>query len=132
MKRKTFLITTTVAALAVISIPAVRYYNKRSRSYDPLIMPNDLSRFCDEKTIREIGISYRNITPAENEKKRLTELLLTDDDGKVITGSDKEKVMDLIDKKTLKDFSDYNKIQVINGWVISTTEARQCALFSLT
>ncbi|MEP7255325.1 MAG: hypothetical protein ABI666_06085 [Ferruginibacter sp.] len=132
MKRKTFILTTTVAALAVVSIPVVRYYNKRSGSYNPLTMPNDLSRFCDEKTVREIGISYRNMVPAENEKKKLTELLLTDYDGKVIASSDKDKIFELLDKKTLTDFSDYNKLQVINGWIISITEARQCALFSLT
>ena len=132
MKRKAFLLTTTVAALAVISIPVVRYYNKKSGLYDPLTMPDDLSRFCDEKTIREIGISYRKIVPAENEKKKLTELLLTDNDGNVIAGTDKFKVIELLDKKILKDFSDYNKILAIKGWVISITEARQCALFSLT
>jgi hypothetical protein len=37
----------------------------------------------------------------------------------------------LIDKKVRKDFKE-DKLQVIKGWVISTTEARQCALFSLT
>jgi hypothetical protein len=132
MKRKTFLLTTTAATLAVIAIPVIRYYNKKSKLYNPLIMPDDLSRFCDEKTIREIGISYRGMVPAENEKKKLTELLLTDYDGKVITNSDKYKVIELLDKKILKEFSDYNKIQVIKGWIISTTEARQCALFSLT
>ena len=95
-------------------------------------MPDALSRFCDEKTIREIGISYRSMVPAENEKKKLTELLLTDYDGKVMANSDKYKVIELLDSKVLKDFSDYNKIHVIKGWVISITEARQCALFSLT
>ena len=132
MKRKTFLLTTTFATLAVITIPVVRYYNKKSKLDDPLIMPDDLSRFCDEKTIREIGISYRSIVPAENEKKKLTELLLTDYDGKVMANSDKYKVIELMDTKVLKDFTDYNKIHVIKGWVISITEARQCALFSLT
>ena len=132
MKRKTFLLTTAAATLAVIAIPVVRYYSEKSKLYDPLIMPDALSRFCDEKTIREIGISYRSMVSAENEKKKLTELLLTDYDGKVMDNSDKYKVIELLDSKVLKDFSDYNKIHVIKGWVISITEARQCALFSLT
>jgi len=129
MKRRTFLITTSVAALAVISVPVVKYYNKKS--YDPLVMPEELSHFCDEKTIRDIGLSYRNLTPGENEKKKLTELLLTGYDGKLTAASDKSRVIELLDKKIHEDFLG-SKIQVLNGWVISTTEARQCALFSLT
>ena len=129
MKRRTFVITTTAAALAVISIPVIKYYNKSK--YNPLIMPDELSRFCDEKTIREIGTNYRNLTPQEADKKKLTDLLLTADDGKLVTASDKPKVIELLDKKVHDDFLG-SKIQVISGWVISVTEARQCALFSLT
>lgn len=71
------------------------------------------------------------MTPAENEKKKLKDLLLTGDDGKQTKESDNEAVFELIDKKVRKDFKE-DKLQVIKGWVISTTEARQCALFSLT
>lgn len=131
MKRRTFLLITTTVTLAVISVPVIRYYNKKQKSYDPLVMPDELSRFCDIKTIREIGISYRNLTPEENEKKKLTELLLTDYDGKLTVASDYGRVIGLLDKKIYRDFQEY-KIQVLGGWVISTTEARQCALFSLT
>ncbi len=131
MKRRNFILVTTAAVLAVASVPAYRYYKKRSKFYNPLIMPDDLSRFCDEKTIREIGTTYRNIMPAENEKKKLTDLLLTGADGKLTGASDKDAVFELLDKKIRKDFNEY-KLQVIKGWVISTTEARQCALFSLT
>ena len=131
MKRRTFLLVTATAALAVISIPVIRYYNKKQKSYDPLIMPDELSRFCDIKTIREIGTRYRDLIPAENEKNKLKALLLTDHEGKLLTTSDNFSVSELLDKKIIKDFSEY-KILVINGWVISTTEARQCALFSLT
>lgn len=131
MKRKKFLLITAAAALVVASVPAYRYYKKKSRFYNPLITPDDLSRFCDEGAIHEIGVSYRNLFPAENEKKRLTDLLLTGDDGKITGTSDNLAVFELLDKKIQKDFKEYN-LQVIKGWVISTTEARQCALFSLT
>lgn len=71
------------------------------------------------------------MTPAENEKKKLTDLLLAGNDGKLTGESDNEAVFELIDKKVRNDFKE-DKLQVIKGWVISTTEARQCALFSLT
>ena len=131
MKRRTFILATTTVALGVISIPVIRYYKKRTKNYDPLIMPFELARFCDEKAIREIGIQYRKQVPGENDKNTLKEMLLSGDDGKRITDSDKMAVMEMLDKKIYKDFAD-NKIQILTGWVISTTEARQCALFSLT
>lgn len=130
MKRKKFL-AITATALVIASVPTYWYYKKKSRFENPLTTPDDLSRFCDEGTIREIGISYRNMMPAENEKKKLTDLLLAGDDGKVTGASDNEAVFELLDKKIKKEFNEF-KLQVIKGWVISTTEARQCALFSLT
>lgn len=131
MKRRTFLLTTTAVTLGVISVPIIKYYNKHTKSYDPLIMPYDLSRFCDEKAIREIGIQYRKLVTPEDNKNILKEMLLANESGRLIETSDKLAVLELIDKKVRKDFSDHN-IHVITGWVISTTEARQCALFSLT
>lgn len=131
MKRRNFILATSAAALAVASVPLYRYYNKKSKYYNPLTTPDDLGRFCDEKTIREIGTSYRNMMPAENEKKKLTDLLLTGEDGKIIPASDNVAVFELIDRKVRKDFNEY-RLQVVKGWVISTTEARQCALLSLT
>ncbi len=131
MKRRKFIWIGSAVVLAVASVPAYQYYKKKSKFYNPLVTPNELSRFCDEGIIRDIGLSYRNMTPAENEKKKLKDLLLTGDDGKQTKESDNEAVFELIDKKVRKDFKE-DKLQVIKGWVISTTEARQCALFSLT
>lgn len=131
MKRKTFLLTTGVAVLAIASVPIIRYYVKGTKSYDPLIMPYELGSFCDEKTIREIGKQYGKLVPQEFEKSRLQQVLLTDNSGNLIAASDKPMVLDLLDKKILDDFTGDN-IHILNGWVISTTEARQCALFSLT
>ena len=131
MKRRKFLWIGSAVVLAVASVPAYRYYKKKSKFYNPLVTPNDLSRFCDEGIIRDIGLSYRTMTPVENEKRKLTDLLLTSDEGKITAESDNEAVFELIDKNVRKDFIE-DKLQVIKGWVISTTEARQCALFSLT
>ena len=130
MKRRTFVLTTTAVTLGVISISVAGYLKKYSKSYDPLIMPDDLGRFCDENAIRAIGDQYRKLMPGEDNKLKLKEILLTNENGKIIPGSDKLEVLELLDKKILKDFSEY-KTLIITGWVISVTEARQCALFSL-
>ena len=99
MKRRKFLWIGSAVVLAVASVPAYRYYKKKSKFYKPLVTPNDLSRSCDEGIIRDIGLSYRNMTPVENEKKKLTDLLLAGDDGKLTGESDNEAVFELIEKK---------------------------------
>ncbi len=130
MKRRKFLIATT-AALTVAAVPTVWYLNNRKKTYHPLVMPEELGNFCEEKVIREIGDRYRKQVPNENDKVKLEQLLLTDETGKATSASDKEAVALLLEKKTLDDFNNF-RIEILNGWVISTTEARQCALFSLT
>lgn len=94
-------------------------------------MPEILGQFCVEVEIRLIGDSYRSRVKGEDDKDKLTELLLTDNTGKKIDSSDKSAVTELLNKKTLEEFRAYKTI-VEKGWIITITEARQCALFSLT
>jgi len=128
MKRRAFIFT---ASLAVVGLP-VAYYIKKSRNeINPLTTSDFLSRFCDEQTLRDIGTSYRMLVPEENEKQRLTDLILTTRDGKKIKASNKAGLAELVAKKNYEEFASY-KTLILQGWVISITEARQCALFSLS
>ena len=131
MKRKDFIITATAAAVAVIITPILIKQFSVRKHYDPLIMPDMLGQFCNEETIREIGKTYRKLSPEENTKAKLTDLLLTDVDGKKVAATDKAAVLEVIEKKTQQEFSAYKTI-IVNGWVITKTEACQCALFSLS
>lgn len=76
--------------------------------------PDFLSHICDAPTIRQLGEAYRAQTPAEASQKTLIQLLQTG-----------------VTAQNIK--SDYGKgdIVTLKGWVLSRTEARQCALFSL-
>ena len=125
MKRKAFIIT---AATVAIGVPLVYYY-KNNRNFNPLYTPFFLSNFCSQKEIREIGLSYRKQIPLENDKNKLTDIILTDNSGKKIKASDKSDIEILVNAKIHEEFSNY-KTMIINGWVLSLTEARQCALFS--
>lgn len=127
MKRRSFIISTS---LAVIGLPVAYYFKKLQSQPDPLYTPEILSHFCDEKILRTIGIKYRNSVTKENEKQLLIDLILKDVNGKKINSSNKLLVNKLINKKIKEDFT-ASEIVVINGWVISKTEARQCALLSL-
>jgi ABC-type oligopeptide transport system substrate-binding subunit len=71
-------------------------------------MPEMLSLLADKATLRQVGAAYLEQHPEE--KNRLQSLLSTAD--------------------VQNDFVKGN-IVVIKGWVLSVTEARQCALLSL-
>jgi hypothetical protein len=128
MKRRTFIIA---ASSVAVGLPVVYYTAKQKNQINPLIKPDLLGRFCDEKTLWIIGSNYRVLVPQENEKQKLTDLILTDKNGKKIKASDRFGVEELVNKKVNADFLT-NETIVINGWVISKTEARQCALFSFS
>jgi ribosomal protein S8E len=127
MKRRNFIIS---ASVVTVGLPVAYYIQKHKWNQDPVSMPDLLGRFCEEKILKKIGTKYRQLVPAENEKRKLTDLILTDISGKKIKTSDKLHIIELIDQKIHEEFAAYN-IMIIDGWVITTTEARQCALFSL-
>ena len=70
--------------------------------------PAMLSSICDEKTLREIGQAYLQKHPGS--KDELRKLVLN--------------------ARAEDDFRN-NRTIIIKGWVLSVTEARQCALLTL-
>ena len=130
MRRRTFIVGSAVAAAALV-LP-VLYRKYQNAKWDrPLIRPVILSHFCDEETIRQIGVSYRSKFPAENTERKLIDLLLPGNGGKVQSSSDNSIDGNQLAAKTQEEFK-ANNILNLNGWVLSPTEARQCALLSLT
>ncbi len=94
--------------------------------------PHSLSLIHDATTLRELGEKYRQLVPRENRESRLVDLLLTNVQGeRVARSSDSLFLQDLLKEQIEYDVMTGNTV-VIQGWVLSITEARQCALFSLT
>lgn len=102
MKRRKF-ICLSAATAAAISLPMAGCNTAANE-------PEMLSALTNEKTLREIGLAYLQQNPAENNEGTLRKL----------TGNANPQ----------QDFINGNII-VIRGWVISLTEARQCALLTL-
>jgi hypothetical protein len=76
--------------------------------------------------VREIGTEYRATMPAENTAPALLTAIASSRHKKfpwIGHGSIEDQVRD--------DFS-AGRIVVVSGWVLSETEARQCALYSLS
>lgn len=127
MKRRTFLWLSAVSA-ASFYIPASGCRPRNTAANKALAQPLFLAQICDEKTIREIGTTYKKQTPAEAKDDRLASLIRTD--GQAIPeATDSTKLHTLLNQKTEQDF-ETGRTVIVNGWVLSQTEARQCALLS--
>ncbi len=126
MKRKDF-IQLSAFATAAISLPLLHSCNA-PRSDQAMAQLNFLSRLFDEQTIKITGASYLQKIPAEKKPDKLVQLL---SDNSPIAGSlDEKAIHQYLEEKIKKDF-DEGRTVMVNGWVLSVTEARQCALFSL-
>lgn len=109
------------------------FYCRSNDQYNDLLhQPTFLSQICDDKTLREIGLAYLKVKPKEAKINRLVDFLTVELSGKRISSKSSDKELDsLINYKIHNDFEKENIITV-KGWLLSLTEARQCALFSLT
>jgi len=130
MNRKKFLLLSGVVASA-IAIPVLTRHARNARLDRPLFLPGSLAGILDQETIREIGLAYRSATPSEDAEPGLTRLLLTAPDGSRLPAEDRTAVRRMLERKVHDDF-ETGSIRMVNGWILSVTEARQCALFSMT
>jgi hypothetical protein len=79
----------------------------------------------DEQVVRDLGRRYRMEVPAEDDVRALTQAIMA----RQYTTSPlplRARVSDQV----RRDFADGTTVS-LNGWILSVTEARQCALFSL-
>ena len=122
IKRRKFLLVSIFAL--VLSLISVWYFRFKSATNKALSYPTDLSEICDRKTMIDIGTAYRKLT-GENTKNYLEELLLRD------TGMIETNLKMSLRTKVAEDFKTGNTV-LIDGWLLSKTEARQCAFLSLS
>lgn len=118
MKRRKFIVLSTTGALAA----GAAYWHFKTPDYS-LEDPQILSQFLNDSDIVEIGKSYRRRHPEEDHAETLLELLIGGD-------TDENRAVSKITNDIENDYEKGNTL-VIDGWVISVTEARQSALFSI-
>jgi len=129
MNRKKFLLLSGVVASG-IALPVVVRWTRYAGRDRPLLHPGSLAHLFDDETIRGIGLAYRSATPSENAARQLTGLLLTNPGGPAISADDDSAVRRVLQGKVHGDF-EAGRIVMVDGWILSVTEARQCALFSI-
>ena len=123
MKRKNFILLSGLG-ISAIAIPTW-YFNYSELEYDSSLKnPEFLSNFLDNESIIEIGKLYLKQVPNENSERKLVSILPVGD------FSDNNTV-EIIQQQITDDYKSGATI-IIDGWILSKTEARQCALFSLT
>ena len=97
---------------------AVKTVNARSWSSER-VLPSLLTTLRDQSVVHALGVAYRQSHPRENDVAVLEHLLLQS--GHNPERSDRIR-REFVDRKTV----------TLHGWILSITEARECALFSLT
>ena len=88
--------------------------------------PLFFSHLVDAKTITEAGKAYLVVRPDENDIDKLKNLILS----KNRPSTDPKEISLALESWIRNDFNTGNTVTV-SGWVLSATEARQCALFYL-
>lgn len=78
-----------------------------------------------------LGNAYLKLKPEETRDDVLLNDILAEKPNKIFAkGQDTLMVESQIEKRIRQDF-DTDNIVVVQGWVLSITEARQCAFFSI-
>ena len=122
MKRRQFVQYSSLSALSVLFLqPALA-----GESQEQLLLQNpDLLHFLpDAQRVKEIGDAYRSQFPEENDRHVLRSRLLES------FPSDHALSEAAIKRQISAEFEEGQVVRV-NGWVLSRSEARQCALYSL-
>lgn len=123
MNRKTFLVLSGMGLLAVSGTLylGIRGYKNRK---NVLSRPESLALFCEDDALVSMGKQYLELYPQEQDLSHLISLINSSQ------YSQEQKLRKQLQDNIRRDF-EFNQTMILDGWVISRTEARQCALFTL-
>ena len=126
MERRNFLRNSAIAA-ASLAIPWLSSCTGNNHETS-IAGPGFLQHTLDRKTLNEVGNAYRKLFPEEDSRSKLVSLLMEAHPSS--SASDSAALYTYFDSLVANDFTADNVV-VVKGWILSKTEARQCALFSL-
>jgi len=125
------LLKRSMIAAAVVATGGFALWRYSSPRKLGLAFPLVLSGFCDEATLRDVGRRYLTQVPAEGSVKVLLSRLAAEGGRRGSDAADENEEISDAASQAEQDFRTM-KILMIDGWVISETEARQCALLALS
>ena len=129
MKRRSFI---AASLLSLVGIGAYSFFKgMRNSIEEELYEPRFLSRICDRRTLQTLGAAYLRLKPKEKGSHGLLNNLLVHRSQWVFPKKQDLPDLELEIEKQIKEDFDTDNIILVQGWVLSVTEARQCAYFSL-
>jgi hypothetical protein len=123
MKRRDFLSIAATAGAAGLILPGGLAAS--GQSVDALAHPHVLEVLREPRLVAQLGMRYREVAPEESDQAALTAAILRDLDGMA-----DEPLGARLDARVRRDFV-AGRTVTLHGWLLSVTEARQCALYSL-
>ena len=130
MERRHFIILSALGAVAV-STPLLHCLGADPVLDRRLSIPQTISELMSRDAIMGIGKAYGASFPKDYTIRKLEKLLSANPSGKPITAASSQKQMySILNQNIQAEFSSGDTL-VLSGWVLSVTESRQCALFSL-
>jgi hypothetical protein len=129
MQRRTFIKIAGIAT-AISVTPWVAGCASDSKSADSLATPQTLGTFCTHEELVAIGKTYCEMNPDECNQSSLEEHLLSDGKGDTYAPADASSLTHFLSQKVAGEFAN-GDLAIVKGWVLSRTEARQIALYSL-
>jgi hypothetical protein len=115
MKRRNFILI-GAAGVAAVSVPSAFYFFRDIEYDKSLADPGSLLFILDGPAVVMLGEQYRILFPGEDSERFLARKLSAD-------APDLQNII-------INDFETENTV-LVDGWILSKTEARQCALFSI-
>ncbi len=125
MNRRQFLRFTAAIsiALCITRIDWLFEEGQASALADPSLL-----RILGDRCVRDIGSSYRDQFPREDDPIAISSAIATNSG--IFRDQSLCESQILLKQQIQNDFARGSTIR-INGWVLSLTEARHCALFSM-
>ncbi len=125
MDRRHFIASAAAGALG-LGLSGAAWRTAPSENLHALARPA-LIDMLGERRVRDLGMRYRAMYPAACDADSLCAAIL---DGAMPTPADAPAMRAYLNATIQGDFA-AGRTMILKGWVLSMTEARQCALFSL-
>ena len=125
MDRRHFIASAAAGALG-LGLSGAAWETAPSAKLQTLARPALLD-MLGERRVRDLGMRYRAMYPAACDANTLCADIL---DGDRPPAADAPATRAYLNARIQGDF-DAGRTMILKGWVLSITEARQCALFSL-
>lgn len=126
MDRRHFIASAAAGALG-LGLPGAAWRTAPAENLQTLARPALLD-MLGERRVRDLGIRYRAMYPAACDADSLCAAILDGD--RPILASDAPAARAYLNATIRDDFA-AGRTMILKGWVLSITEVRQCALFSL-